>query len=146
MAKLRIPHFLGAAAVLSALGLGPVPGAAADGSACANLSVSVKGAAALSNGLVLLQSHKLYREQIRPWAHIPTGAALLVRAPAHTTLVDLHNALALCAQKAEPSSPFCVPGASFSVHAEGGNYVIQITSNDRKTAREIQHRIERLGV
>ncbi|MFT3922082.1 MAG: hypothetical protein QM778_06075 [Myxococcales bacterium] len=119
----------------------------ADGLICSALAASSAGASeppATATGFAFVRSYNLYRTQARPWAQIPTGAALVLRAPEHTTESDLHNALRGCAKQANATSPLCVKGSSFRVRADGELYVVEITGKDRASALEIQHRAANL--
>jgi hypothetical protein len=86
-------------------------------------------------------TQNLYRVQARPWAQIPTGAKLLVRAPAGVTEADLHRALR-CGASA--NSPLAVTGAALRVERSGDLYELQITATSRTSAREIQRRADAL--
>lgn len=138
---------LALAVSLSALGLSAASPAQADGTlACSSLgSVSSAQGAGAQGQLDILKAENLYRFQARPWARIPEGVALHVRAPAGMTAADLHNAVSECARAAkDASSPLCVPGAAINVARNGGNYVVKITSDARADALEIQQRTARI--
>jgi|GEM_PF-3191045 len=148
MVTLRRFQALFAALFASTVVLAGSPTARADGLICSALAVSGAGAGdqgAKAAGFVLVRSYNLYRTQARPWAQIPTGAALVIRTPEYTTESDLHNALRGCAKQAGLDSPLCVKGASFRVRAEGELYVVEITAKDRTTALAIQKRAAGLG-
>src|SRR5688500_14399278 len=118
------------AACLSALALAPANHVQAETSlACASMLAGMADGASTGERFTVLKSEKLYRWQARPWARIPEGVALHVRAPTGTTAADLHNAAASCVrQGADPRSPLCVKGASIGVRRAGGLYVLRITS------------------
>lgn len=135
------------AACLSALALTPTNQASAETSlACSSMLAGVADeTSSTGDRLTVVKSEKLYRWQARPWARIPEGVALHVRAPAGTTAADLHNAAANCLREgADPRSPLCVKGASVRVSRAGGLYVLRITSDSRSAALEIQERAARL--
>src|SRR5690349_19782487 len=85
------------AACLSALALAPANDARADTSlACSSMLAGMADDATAGDRLTVIKSENLYRFQARPWARIPEGVALHVRAPAGTTAADLHNAAVNC--------------------------------------------------
>lgn len=90
------------------------------------------------------RSRPLYRFQRRPYLRIPTGVSLHVRAPQGMTAADLYNLLVDCKRAHDEASPLCVQGAAVSVDRVDGGYVVNITSDVRSNALEIQHRAERL--
>jgi len=90
-----------------------------------------------SASFVVVAAKQLYRIQDRPFAHIPTGAKLLVRAPSGVTEADLHRA-ALC--NPGTSSPLSVPGAQLTVRRSGDLYELHVTADKRSAALEIQQR------
>ena len=90
---------------------------------------------------VVVAAKQLYRIQDRPFAHIPTGAKLLVRAPAGVTEADLHRA---AVQNAGAASPLSVPGAQLMVRRSGDLYELHVTAEKRSAALEIQHRARAL--
>jgi hypothetical protein len=132
---------------LSALGLGSAHYAHADSTlVCASLS-SVAGnrSDASSSQLAVVKTENLYRWQQRPWARIPEGVALHVKAPARTTAADLHNMVKACAEAGDHGSPLCVKGTVINVSRAGGSYVVRLTSDSRATASELQKRAAHLG-
>ena len=139
--------FWALAACLAGLALSPASSAKADtGLACSSLLVDAADGAGAAEKLTVVKSEKLYRWQARPWARIPEGAALYVRAPAGTTAADLHNAAANCLRSSDDAkSPLCVKGATISVSRAGGVYVLRITSDSRSAALEIQKRAEQIA-
>jgi hypothetical protein len=86
---------------------------------------------------VVVAAKQLFRIQDRPFAHIPTGAKLLVRTPAGVTEADLHRA---ALENASASSPLSVPGARLLVRRTGDLYELHVTAEKRSAALEIQHR------
>lgn len=145
MKRTQQTPFWALAGCLAALALAPAVNAKADsGLACSSLAASVADGSSGTSQLVVVKSEKLYRWQARPWARLPEGAALYVRAPAGTTAADLHNAAAKCARTGDEQSPLCVKGATIRVSRAGGIYVLRITSDSRAAALEIQERAERL--
>lgn len=90
-----------------------------------------------SQGYEVVAAKELYRIQERPFAHIPTGAKLLVRAPAGVTEADLHRA-ASCS--GSTTSPLSVPGASVTVRRAGDLYELHVTAPKRSAALEIRDR------
>lgn len=90
--------------------------------------------------VVQLKTQALYRFQDRPWARMPLGVAITVRAPVGVTMADLHNQATDCSK--QQNTPQCVSGANVSVNRNGGVYVIKVTSQDAATAREIQKRAQ----
>ena len=96
----------------------------------------------LGEGFQVIETSKLYRVQDRPWSHIPTGARILLRAPAGTTEADLHRS---AVRDQGAGSPLTVPGAKVKVVRRGDLYELQVTASQRSTALEIQHRATRLG-
>jgi hypothetical protein len=134
------------AACLSALALAPANQAHAETSlACSSMLAGMADGANAGDRLTVVKSEKLYRWQARPWARIPEGVALHVKAPAGTTAADLHNAAANCVREgADPRSPLCVKGATIRVSRAGGIYVVRITSDSRSAALEIQERAAKL--
>jgi hypothetical protein len=93
------------------------------------------------DGFTVVASKDLYRVQDRPYAHIPTGAKVLVRAPAGVTEADLHHA---ATHHVSESSPLAVPGARLSVRRSGELYELHVTAAERGAAREIQRRAKAL--
>jgi hypothetical protein len=137
--------FWALAGCLAALSLAPAASAKADaGLACSSLLASIADGSNPTSQLAVVKSEKLYRWQARPWARLPEGVALYVRAPAGTTAADLHNAAAKCTRAGDEQSPLCVKGASVRVSRAGGVYILRITSDSRAAALEIQKRAERL--
>jgi hypothetical protein len=139
--------FWALAACLSALALAPVGSARADTSlACSSMLAGIAdGASSTGDRLTVVKSEKLYRFQARPWARIPEGVALHVKAPKGTTAADIHNAAANCVREGgDTRSPLCIKDASISVTRAGGLYVLRITSDSRSAALEIQRRAESL--
>jgi hypothetical protein len=124
-------------AALSLCALASVTPDTARANDCRDLSPQLRGDPLQSEGLVVVAAKELYRIQDRPFAHIPTGARLLVRAPAGVTEADLHRAAA-CSTSA--SSPLSVPGAQLMVRRSGALYELHITAEKRSAALEIQHR------
>ena len=145
MAHHRIVRLITGAAVFSTLSFGTVSGVFADSMACSALGAAAQGAQGGADGYAILKSTNLTRKQDRPFAFIPTGAALVVRAPKGTTEADLYNALTDCSKLEDTNSPLCVKGASFRVRTQGGTFLVEITSTDRGTAREIQRRAQRFA-
>jgi hypothetical protein len=132
------------AGCLSVLALAPVNDARAETSLACSSMLAGMADGATAERLTVVKSEKLYRFQARPWARIPEGVALHVRAPAGTTAADLHNAAVNCVREgADARSPLCVKGATVRVSRNGGLYVIRITSDSRSAALEIQQRAER---
>jgi hypothetical protein len=136
---------LALAACLAGLALAPVNQARAEASlACSSMLAGMADDATGGARLTVVKSEKLYRFQARPWARIPEGVVLHVRAPAGTTAADLHNAAVNCVRESsDVRSPLCVKGASIRVSRDGGLYTIRITSDSRSAALEIQRRAER---
>jgi hypothetical protein len=95
----------------------------------------------LGSGLQVVETSKLYRVQERPWSHIPTGARILVRAPAGTTEADLHRS---AVRDQSAGSPLSVPGAKVDVVRRGDLYELRVTASARSAALEIQHRASAL--
>jgi len=137
MAHSSIVRLIAGAAVLSGLGFGGASSVLADSMNC-----PASGADS-AQSYTIVKGRNLFRTQARPFAYIPTGAALLVRAPQHVTEADIYNTLTDCSKQEDPSSPLCVKGASFRVRTEGGAFLVEVTSTKRSTALEIQHRAER---
>jgi hypothetical protein len=104
---------------------------------CRDLAAHLRGDPLQSKGFSVIAAKELYRIQDRPFAHIPTGAKLLVRAPAGVTEADLHRA-ARCS--AGPSSPLSVPGAALMVRRAGDLYELHITATTRNAALQIRDR------
>jgi len=120
-------------------------------------STSVASADAMSPGAPLLaqvasadqlrvvKTHKLFRTEARPYAVVPEGAAIWVRAPAGTTTADLYHRLSSCEKLADESStPLCVPGARISVDRDHGHYRVTVKADSRSAALEIQRRADAL--
>jgi hypothetical protein len=104
---------------------------------CRDVGSRTQGDLLQSQGFEVVAAKELYRIQDRPFAHIPTGAKLLVRAPAGVTEADLHRA-ASCSSSA--TSPLSVPGASVTVRRAGDLYELHITAAKRSAALEIRDR------
>lgn len=106
------------------------------------LLAALSGDTPHAEGYSVVAARNLYRTQARPWAQIPTGAKLLVRAPAGVTLADLHRT----ASSASPNerSPLAVPGAKVEVVRSGDLYELHITHGVRSQALEIQRRAKAL--
>jgi hypothetical protein len=105
------------------------------------LSAALRGDSANADGFRVIAERDLYRTQARPWMQIPTGAKLLVRAPAGVTEADVHRA-ARAAQGER--SPMGVQGAELSVIRSGDLYELHITAKSRSQALEIQRRAKAL--
>jgi hypothetical protein len=106
------------------------------------LLAALSGDTANSDGYQVVGARSLYRTQDRPWSQIPTGAKLLVRAPAGVTLADVHRTAA----SAKPSarSPLAVEGAKVDVKRSGDLYELHVTADKRSAALEIQRRAKSL--
>jgi hypothetical protein len=129
-----VVRVLGAALALGALA--SVPADSAHASDC-QLPRQLSHDPLASEGFTVLDAKQLYRVQDRPYMHIPTGAKLLVRAPAGVTEADLHRA-ALCNPGA--TSPLSVPGARLMVRRSGDLYELHVTAEKRSAALEIRDR------
>lgn len=127
------------AAVLAAALAGPALPSSASASP-ANLPLMLQDART-SDSVQVISSDKLYRMQQRPWARVPTGARVLVRAPAGMTAADLHRAASCTGSE---TSPFCVDGAKVEVRRIGDMYELRITADQRNAALEIQRRVTAL--
>ena len=132
-------------ACLAALASAPAATVHADSAvSCSSLLAGAVDASD-SSQLGVIKVEQLYHYQARPWARVPDGVALHVKAPRGTTAADLHNLAAGCAREgADPRSPLCVKGASISVSRAGGVYIVRITSDSRAEAIEIQKRAAQL--
>ena len=125
-------------ALLTTLSLGAVATPAPAGALeCSGLPAMLDSDPLTAEGFQVLGSSKLFRVQARPWAQIPTGARLLVRAPAGVTEADMHRA-SLCS--AGERSPLTVPGAKLRVQRSGDAYELHVTAESRSAALEIQRR------
>ncbi len=111
---------------------------------CGKLSETVRASASSSEAFTTVAKRNLYRFQERPWARMPTGAAIKVSAPAGMTEADVHNAARCGAMFQDGASPLDVPGASLAVRRNGGYYELHFTAQDRGAAREIQARVAQL--
>ncbi|MFT3924897.1 MAG: hypothetical protein QM778_20345 [Myxococcales bacterium] len=141
MAHQRIVRLVTGAALLTGLSFVGISSASADSMACSALAAAAQGQQGGADGYTILKARELTRKQDRPFAYIPTGVALIVRAPRHVTEADLYNALTECSKLTQDqTSPLCVKGAEFRVRVEGGNFLVEVTSKDRGVAREIQQR------
>jgi hypothetical protein len=114
----------------------PLAPSAAEARECGDLHASLS-TDPLAGGAAVVSANKTFRVQERPWAHIPTGARITVRAPAGVTEADVHRA-AVCA--ASESSPLSVPGAQLRVERAGDLYELHVTAPLRSAALEIQRR------
>jgi hypothetical protein len=124
-------------ALLATLSLSAVTAAPASASTCGELPTVLAHDPLTAEGFEVLGVDKLTRVQARPWSQIPTGARVLLRAPAGVTEADLHRA-ATCG--ASESSPLAVPGAKLTVKRQGDVYVLEVTAPARSAALEIQRR------
>jgi hypothetical protein len=131
-------------AALSALPF--IPSAKADAKLACNLLLqSAVSQIASPHRLQVVKTRNLFRTEQRPYSLVPEGAAIWVRAPEGTTAADLHRRLTECTRRAgEGGTPICVAGSRISVDRDHGLYVVQVTSKERDSALEIQHRAERL--
>ncbi|HEY6877204.1 MAG TPA: hypothetical protein VI299_04255 [Polyangiales bacterium] len=107
------------------------------------LLAALSGDAAHAEGYRVVAARNLYRTQARPWAQIPTGAKLLVRAPEGVTLADLHRAASSGASE-DQRSPLAVEGSKIQVIRSGDLYELHITHDVRSKALEIQRRAKAL--
>lgn len=95
--------------------------------------------------LHVVKTQKLFRTEQRPYALVPEGVAIWVRAPRGTTAADLHRRLSECSKHAgEGGTPICVQGARISVEHENHLYVVRVLSDRRSAAFEIQRRAQEL--
>lgn len=133
------PIVLGA--FLTAAFAAPLAPQTAKASECGDLPASLTSDPLQAGDYQVVGTNKTYRVQQRPWAHIPTGARVLVRAPAGVTEADLHRA-AVCS--ATEGSPLSVPGAKLRIERSGDLYELHVTADARGAAREIQRRAEAL--
>ena len=115
--------------------------AKANVSHCGDLPAALTQDPLRAAGFQIVETDKLHRVQERPWAHIPTGAKILLRAPSGVTAADLHRA-AMC--RADSESPLSVPGAKLRVVRSGDLYELTITADQRSAALAIQHRTSAL--
>jgi len=131
---------------LSALPFIPSAPAKADAKPACNLLLqSSLSQMASPHRLEVVKTQSLFRTQQRPYALIPEGASIWVRAPEGTTAADLHRRLTECTRRAgEGGTPICVAGSRVSVDRDHGLYMVQVTSKARESALEIQRRAERL--
>jgi len=127
----------GLAAALTVLTLTALAPAAAEASDCSDLPAQLSQDPLRAEGFRVVASSNLYRRQDRPYDQIPSGARVLLRAPAHVTAAGLHRALSC---RIGPDSPLAVPGARLDVHRIGELYELRITADKRGAALEIQHR------
>lgn len=112
--------------------------------ACSLLLQSSVSELASPHRLQVVKTQNLYRTQQKPYALVPEGTAIWVRAPKGMTAADLHRSLAECARQAEGGTPVCVKGARISVERDNSLYVVQVKAQSRDAALEIQRRAERL--
>lgn len=124
---------------LSVSAWGSAQTAQADGGLSLTTLNSVAALQGEQQGIVHVKTQPLYRFQDRPWARMPLGVAITVKAPPGTTMADLHNRASQCG-KQDSNAVWCVKGAAIHVSRNGGLYVINVTSQDRVTAAEIQKR------
>lgn len=108
----------------------------------AGLLAALSGDTSHAEGYQVVGARNTYRRQDRPWAQIPTGAKLLVRAPAGVTLADVHR----MASAAPPNerSPLAVPGVQVEVVRAGDLYELRVTHAVRSQALEVQRRARAL--
>lgn len=106
------------------------------------LLAALSGDTANAEGYQVVGAQNLYRRQDRPWAMIPTGAKLLVRAPAGVTLADVHRTAT--SAKTSERSPTAVEGAQVEVKRAGDLYELHVTADKRSAALEIQRRAKSL--
>lgn len=126
----------GALSLMAMFATEPTP-ALADAPRCGDLPAALAHDPLRAAGFEVVVTDKLYRVQERPWAHIPTGAKILVRAPSGITAADLHRA-ATC--NAGSQSPVSVPGAKLRVVRAGDLYELTVTADQRSAALAIQQR------
>jgi hypothetical protein len=103
---------------------------------------ALSGDAANADGYQVVGARNTYRTQQRPWAQIPTGAKLLVRAPNGVTLTDVHR-MAKAAVGNE-RSPLAIPGVKLEVARSGDLYELRVTHDQRSQAIEVQRRANAL--
>jgi hypothetical protein len=135
---------VGAGTLLTFSAIIPHGQAFASDSVCASHSQAATQAPD-THGFTKLATRNLYRFQDRPWARLPVGAAIKVRAPQGMSEADVHNA-ARCGLifGNDAASPLTVPGAKLVVKHHEGAYELHITAKERGPAREIQQRAEAL--
>jgi hypothetical protein len=134
---MRLVARLGGAAFLVGT-LAHAWGARAFATDCGELPAQLAQDPTHSSAFAVLDSAPLYRYLPKPYVRLPQGVRIRLRPPAGVTLADLHRA-AVCGARAD-SSPLAVPGGKVRVSRWGGDYQLFITSDDLKTAREIQRR------
>lgn len=130
--------FSGLCGVCLALGTSASAPVLANDANCAQ--VSPEALRALGD---VIDAQFLYRFQQRPYVRLPEGVRLMVPAPRGVTAADLHRA-ATCLAAQDARSPMSVPGAKVRVARSGSAYVVYVTAQDRKAAREIQRRAAQL--
>src|SRR4051794_8381663 len=67
--------------------------------ACSMLSASLTHSSASTPGFTVVKTTNLYRFQPKPYARLPSGVSIAVRAPAGMTEADLHNAARCVSRK-----------------------------------------------
>jgi hypothetical protein len=138
----NISRYSALGAGLMLIGMASLPADTARASDCSSPAGATSSHDPLrSEGFQVLAAKELYRVQERPFAHVPTGAKLMLRAPAGVTEADLHRA-ATCG--ASELSPLSVPGAKLKVIRNGDKYELHVTADSRSAALEIQRRAKAL--
>jgi hypothetical protein len=137
MFPINLSTLLKAGALSALTALVPLLPVTANALDCSDMPASLTSDPLRAEGFRVVATNKLYRLQERPWAHIPTGATVRLRAPAGVTSADIHRA-AVCS--AGNDSPVAVPGAQLRVTRDGDSYELKVTAESRDAALEIQRR------
>jgi hypothetical protein len=119
---------LGGAFAALALLLGTAAGARADDTAAVCSALESEGSSA---GFEVVDTHELTRVQARPWAILPRGISLLVRAPKGTSEANLHAAVSACAKTGHGAVS---KSDAVEVRRHGGLFVVELTSERRSSA------------
>jgi hypothetical protein len=116
----------------------------AEDPSCASLSATLSRDPTSSDAFQVVRSEKLYRFQERPYARMPLGVKVLLRAPEGVSEADVHRAALCGARSASSESPLSVPETAVRVVRSGAHYELHITSQKPVQAREVQRRAEGL--
>lgn len=141
MNKTKTGLALLAAVLMACAGVvAPTAAHANHGTMCLNLGAGLNHDPVTSGQLQVVGMRKLYQRGERRFDHMPKGVAITIVPAVGMTLADLERAAACQAGSKDAQSPLGVEGAKVSVTRDGATYVLNITSNSRSTALEIQRR------